>query len=89
MYKEYLSKGNAIIAENIDFELPFKLENNKHLIYFENPEDCAAKAKKLIGDRKKISLLSKNALDYFHKYVDPMQNIKRIINLLIKLEKKK
>ena len=86
---EYLSKGNAIIAENINFELPFKLENNKHLIYFDNPNDCAAKAKKLIRDRKKISFLSKNALDYFYKYVDPIQNIKRIINLLIELEKKK
>ena len=86
---EYLSRGNAIIAENFEFELPYKLENNKHLIHYDNPNDCGIKAKELIKNEEKINFLSKNAIEFFNKYVDPMQNIKRIINFIIDREKNK
>ena len=84
---EYLSRGNAIIAEKFQFELPYKLDDNKHLIYYNDPNDCGLKARKLIGNKEKIYFLSKNANDFFKKYVDPMQNIKRIINFIIEREK--
>lgn len=86
---EYLSRGNAIIAENFEFELPYTLENNKHLIHYDNPNDCGIKAKELIKNEEKINFLSKNAIEFFNKYVDPMQNIKRIINFIIDREKNK
>ena len=62
-------------------------DDNKHLIYYNDPNDCGLKARKLIGNKEKIYFLSKNANDFFKKYVDPMQNIKRIINFIIEREK--
>lgn len=79
---EYLSKGKVILAERLLTDLPFKLENNKHLLYFNNSKDCAKKAKEILSNHRTIEKLSKNSRDYYNKYVDPPRNIKRIIEFI-------
>ena len=83
---EYLSKGNVILSEILTTDLPFELKDNKHLIYFKNAKDCGEKAKQILNDKNKIRFLSKNAREYFEKYVDPAKNIKRIINFILSTE---
>ena len=85
---EYLCKGKVILAEKLYTELPFKLESNRHVVYFENPQDCGKKSKKILNNQNKIRFLSENARKYFEKYVDPPRNLKRIIQLVLDSEKK-
>jgi len=80
---EYLSQGKAILAERLLTDLPFQLENEKHLMYFDDAKDCAKKAIQLINNQEKIKYLSNNAREYYERYVDPLENIKRIIELMI------
>jgi len=80
---EYLSQGKAILAERLLTDLPFQLQNEKHLLYFDNAKDCAKKAKQLINNQEKINYLSNNAREYYKKYVDPEQNVRRIIEIML------
>ena len=57
---EYLSQGKAILAERLLTDLPFQLQNKKHLLYFDDAKDCAKKAKQLINNQGKINYLSNN-----------------------------
>jgi len=80
---EYLSLGKAILAEKHETIFPEPLINGKHLIYFDNIDDCIIKLKSLLTDDEKIKSLSQNAIRYFKKYVVPKNKIGQTIKFML------
>lgn len=84
---EYLSQGKCIVAEPLTTELPVPLEHGKHLMYFHSPEECADICEMLLKDPAQMQKLSRNARAYYEEHVDPVANVKRIINLMLASER--
>lgn len=80
---EYLSQGKVIIAETLTTELPIPLTEGKELLYFNNDSELIAKIKRVLADEVLASQLSKNARAYFDAHVHPIQNTKRILELML------
>lgn len=80
---EYLSQGKCIVAERFDTELPIPLENGKNIMFFDTVEQCVEICKMLLNNPEKVKHLSKNARAYFEKHVHPVQNTKRILELML------
>lgn len=80
---EYLSQGKVIIAEPLTTELPVPLTEGKELLYFSNDSELIEKIKRVLDDPALASQLSKNARAYFEAHVHPVQNTKRILELML------
>lgn len=80
---EYLSQGKVIIAEPLSAELPASLTEGKELLYFNNDEELIYKINMVSKDKALSKELSKNARTYFEKHVHPVQNVKRILELML------
>ncbi len=80
---EYLSQGKVIIAEPLTTELPVPLTEGKELLYFQNDTELIEKIKMVMEDGSLAARLSKNARIYFEKHVHPVQNTKRILELML------
>jgi|GEM_PF-1355755 len=80
---EYLSQGKVIIAEPLTAELPVPLVDGKELLYFHTDEELIDKIKLVSEDKALAASLSKNARAYFEKHVHPVQNVKRILELML------
>ncbi len=80
---EYLSQGKVIIAESLSTELPVPLTEGKELLYFQNDTELIEKIKIALEDKALAARLSKNARAYFEKHVHPVQNTKRILELML------
>jgi hypothetical protein len=81
---EYLSQAKVIIAEPLTAELPVPLKEGKELLYFNNDTELIEKIKRVLEDKALATHLSKNARAYFEKHVHPVQNTKRILELMLK-----
>jgi len=80
---EYLSLGKAILAEKHESIFPEPLVDGKHLIYFDDINDCMKKLKYLLNNQEKINILSNNAKKYFETNLIPKINMKRIIKVML------
>ncbi len=80
---EYLSQGKVIIAEPLTAELPVPLVDGKELLYFHNDEELLEKIKLVSDDAALVESLSQNARAYFEKHAHPVQNVKRILELML------
>ncbi|SRX75626.1 glycosyltransferase [Aequorivita antarctica] len=80
---EYLSQGKVIIAERMTTELPVPLIEGKELLYFHNDTELIEKIKMVLEDELLAARLSKNARIYFETHVHPVQNTKRILELML------
>ncbi|MEH6764520.1 MAG: glycosyltransferase [Aequorivita antarctica] len=80
---EYLSQGKVIIAEPLTTELPVPLMEGKELLCFHNDTELIEKIKMALEDEPLAAHLSKNARTYFEKHVHPVQNTKRILELML------
>lgn len=80
---EYLSQGKVIIAEPLTAELPVPLTEGKELLYFQNDKELIEKIKIALEDKALAARLSKNARAYFETHVHPVQNTKRILELML------
>ena len=80
---EYLSQGKVIIAEPLTAELPEPLIEGKELLYFHNDEELLEKIKLVSEDAVLAKSLSQNARIYFEEHVYPVQNVKRILELML------
>lgn len=80
---EYLSQGKVIIAEPLTAELPVPLIDGKELLYFRNDTELIEKIKMVLEDEALAAHLSKNARTYFETHVHPVQNTKRILELML------
>jgi hypothetical protein len=80
---EYLSQGKVIIAEPMSTELPVPLLEGKEVLYFRNDLELIEKIKSVLNDSLLAEELSINARAYFEKYVHPVQNTKRILELML------
>ena len=77
---EFLSQGKCIVAEKIDIALPFPLENNVHVVFFNTNEELIEICEKLIADVPEINRIGKNAREYYEKHVAPSIFIENILN---------
>lgn len=80
---EYLSQGKVIIAEPLTAALPKPLREGKELLYFKNDTELIEKINLVLEDNVLAETLSKNARAYFEKHVHPVQNTKRILELML------
>lgn len=80
---EYLSQGKVIIAEPLTSELPVPLMGGKELLYFNNDSELIEKIKRVLDDEVLASQLSINARAYFEVHVHPVQNTKRILEIML------
>lgn len=80
---EYLSQGKVIIAEPMTTELPEPLTEGKELLYFHNDTELIEKINIVLKDKILAETLSKNARTYFETHVHPVQNTKRILELML------
>lgn len=80
---EYLSQGKVIIAEPLTAELPFSLIEGKELLYFKSDAELIEKIKLIIEDEALAAALSTNARAYFETHIHPVQNTKRILELML------
>lgn len=81
---EYLSQGKVIIAEKLTAELPVPLTHRKEVLFFNDESEIPDLIREAMNDPELSDQLSKNARAYFEKYVHPKQNMKRILDFLIK-----
>jgi glycosyltransferase involved in cell wall biosynthesis len=81
---EYLSQGKVIIAEPLTTHLPIPLTEGKELLYFHNDAELIEKINLVLADDSLASRLSKNARSYFEAHVHPVQNVRRILELMLK-----
>jgi hypothetical protein len=81
---EYLSQGKVIIAEPLTTELPVPLTDCKEVLYFHNDVELIDKINRVMADSHLADSLSKNARGYFEAHVHPFQNVKRILELMLK-----
>lgn len=81
---EYLSQGKVIIAERLTTELPVPLEEGKELLYFDSYAELVEKIKLVLSDDALAARLSIQARKYFETHVHPKENIKRILELMLK-----
>lgn len=80
---EYLSQGKVIIAEPLTAELPVPLIDGKELLYFRSDADLVAKIRLVSENSELAKSLSQNARAYFETHVHPVQNVKRILELML------
>ena len=80
---EYLSQGKVIIAEPLTAELPVPLYDGNELLYFRNDQELIEKILLVLADNELADHLSKNARTYFENHVHPVQNTKRILELML------
>lgn len=80
---EYLSQGKVVIAEPLTAELPVPIREGKELLYFHNDTELIEKIKLVLADDGLADRLSENARKYFEKHVHPVQNVKRILELML------
>lgn len=80
---EYLSQGKVIIAEKLTSELPIPLTHGKEVLFFENEEEITSIIENTIYNDELCISLGINARKYFEQNVNPKNNIKRIINLML------
>jgi hypothetical protein len=80
---EYLSQGKVIIAEPLTTELPAPLTEGRELLYFHDDTELIEKIKLVLADEALADHLSKNARTYFETHVHPVQNTKRILELML------
>ncbi len=80
---EYLSQGKVIIAEPLTTELPAPLIEGKELLYFKNDIELIEKINLVMANDELATILSKNARTYFETHIHPVQNTKRILELLL------
>ncbi|MCB0456061.1 MAG: glycosyltransferase family 1 protein, partial [Aequorivita sp.] len=81
---EYLSQAKVIIAEPLTTELPAPLMEGKELLYFNTDDELIKKIEMVLKDQQLAAHLSKNARTYFETHVHPVQNVKRILELMLK-----
>jgi hypothetical protein len=80
---EYLSQGKVIIAEKLTSELPIPLTHGKEVLFFEKEEEIPTIIENTINNDELCISLGINARKYFEQNVNPKNNIKRIINLML------
>lgn len=80
---EYLSQGKVIIAEPLTAELPEPLMDGKEILYFHSDEELIEKIKLVSENAVLAGRLSDNARAYFEKHVHPVQNVRRILELML------
>lgn len=80
---EYLSQGKTIIAEPLTAEFPEPLKDGRELLYFRTDEELIDKINLVLRDTVLAENLSHNARAYFEKHVHPLQNVKRILELML------
>ena len=80
---EYLSQGKVIIAEPLTAELPVPLMDGKELLFFHSDEELIEKIKMVSEDDALATRLSQNARAYFEKHVHPVQNVRRILEVML------
>ena len=80
---EYLSQGKVIIAEPLTTELPVPLTEGKEVLFFRNETELIDAIKRVLTDKDLAECLSKNARAYFEQHVHPVQNTKRILELML------
>jgi glycosyltransferase involved in cell wall biosynthesis len=79
---EYLSQGKCIVSERIETELPYELEDGKHIFYFDDINQCIDICKNLLNNKNLIEEVSTNARKYYEDYLDPISVGKSILNQL-------
>ncbi len=80
---EYLSQGKVIIAEPLTTELSVPLREGKELLYFNKDSELIERIKRVLENEELAAQLSKNARAYFEAHVHPVQNTKRILELML------
>lgn len=69
---EFLSQSKCIVAEKMDTRFPFPLLDDVQLLFFETDEELIRICKELIVDKEKRERISKNGIEYFNQYINPM-----------------
>ena len=80
---EYLSQGKVIIAEPLTADLPVPLIEGKELLYFHTDKELIEKIKLVTKDNALAKNLSENARIYFEHHVHAVQNVKRILEIML------
>jgi glycosyltransferase involved in cell wall biosynthesis len=77
---EYLACGKAIICTPLKREMPVPLEHGEHVHFVHGSVESIVEAIRLIrGDDAYRAKLEWNARDYYLKYLQPEQVIRRIL----------
>jgi hypothetical protein len=64
-FAEYVAFSKAIVSENLNYEVPGKLEHGKNYLAFNSPEDCVNQVRLLFSDHHlRKSIMANNALYY-------------------------
>lgn len=77
---EYLKLGKCIVSEKLIHMLPKRLENNFHLMMFNNNKECIKICRELLINKEKSKILSENAKKYFDENVDTKLAVKKCID---------
>lgn len=76
---EFLAMGKPIISTKLSNELPINLSHGNNIHIAASKDEIQSSIKTILDDHKYKELLSKNAKDYFLKYMTPSVVINRVI----------
>jgi hypothetical protein len=70
-FGEYIAASKAIVTEELRYELPGNLENEKNYLVFRNPQECVDQIYRLLNDENLRYKIMVNNLQYYHQFVRP------------------
>jgi hypothetical protein len=79
---EFLSQGKCIVAERTNVVLPFSLENNINVLFYDNEDHLVSICNQLIKNKEMVDFVGKNALNYYNSYVSPSVFFNNILQKL-------
>lgn len=80
---EYLSQGKVVIAQRFQTELAVPLEDQKHVLFFDDIKEIPELCDLIFKNQKLAEQLMENGRRYYENNIAPKQNIKRIIELML------
>jgi hypothetical protein len=76
---EYLAASLAVVADRIDTMLPQPLQEGRHYLAYDTPDDCVAACARLLSDRDAAQEMRQRNWAYYRAGVEPAAQMRNLI----------
>lgn len=83
-FGEYVALGKAIISEPLRSEVPGDFNVGSHYQEFHTPRQCVSIVEKLLDDEPLRRNMENNVSEYFWKYLEPENLMRKFINEIVR-----
>ena len=76
---EYLASSKAVVAEPVRNALPTPLEDGRHYLGFETPDECVARCERLLTDNRLAADMRAENWRYYREEAEPGAHVVKIL----------